>query len=125
MVVSCIRLSILILPARATLKRGKGVYKRILHNCLQKYLFYTSVPNFNVTDCSGYPKDCVTPEQRQIYVAEYLEHEGIELDPEKITHNPGLRALAKLMLNSFWGKLRGFLHIFYCLPYLPYSPYLF
>jgi hypothetical protein len=26
------------------------------------------------------------------------------LDPEKITHNPGLRALAKLMLNSFWGK---------------------
>ncbi|KAJ8018923.1 hypothetical protein HOLleu_42815 [Holothuria leucospilota] len=26
------------------------------------------------------------------------------LDPEKITYNPGLRALAKLMLNSFWGK---------------------
>ncbi len=59
-------------------------------------------------EASGYPKDCVTPEQKQAYVSEYLEHEGIKLDPEKITHNPGLRALAKLMLNSFWGKSYGF-----------------
>jgi hypothetical protein len=63
-------------------------------------------------EASGYPKGCVTTEQRQTYVAEYLEHEGIELDPEKITHNPGLRALAKLMLNSFWGKLRWFFTYF-------------
>ena len=55
-------------------------------------------------EASGYPKDRTTPEQKQAYVAEYLEHEGIVLDPEKITHNPGLRTLAKLMLNSFWGK---------------------
>jgi hypothetical protein len=26
------------------------------------------------------------------------------LDPNKIEYNPGMRALAKLMLNSFWGK---------------------
>ena len=63
-------------------------------------------------EASGYPKDCVTPEQKRTYVAEYLEHEGIALDPEKITHNPGLRALAKLMLNSFWGKLYRFLYFF-------------
>ncbi len=56
-------------------------------------------------EASGYPKDCITSEQKQTYVSEYLEHEGIKLDPEKITHNPGLRALSKLMLNSFWGKL--------------------
>ena len=67
-------------------------------------------------EASGYPKDCVTPEQKRLYVSEYLEHEGIKLDPEKITYNPGLRALAKLMLNSFWGKLCGFLCVFYCLP---------
>ena len=30
--------------------------------------------------------------------------EEIQLDREKIEHNPGLRALSKLMLNSFWGK---------------------
>jgi hypothetical protein len=42
-------------------------------------------------EASGYPKDRTTPEQKQTYVAEYLEHEGIVLGPEKITHNPGLR----------------------------------
>ena len=63
-------------------------------------------------EASGYPKDCVTAEQKRTYVAEYLEHEEIALDPEKITHNPGLRALAKLMLNSFWGKLYCFLCVF-------------
>lgn len=30
--------------------------------------------------------------------------EGIQLDPNQIVKNPGLRALAKLMLNSFWGE---------------------
>jgi hypothetical protein len=32
-----------------------------------------------------------------------LAVEGIQLDPDKIEHNPGMRALSKLMLNSFWG----------------------
>ena len=30
---------------------------------------------------------------------------SIQLDPAKISYNPGLRALAKLMLNSFWGSV--------------------
>ncbi|CAB4015355.1 DNA polymerase [Paramuricea clavata] len=52
----------------------------------------------------GYPKNCTTEEQRQQYVDEYLAVEGIQLDRSKIEHNPGMRALSKLMLNSFWGK---------------------
>ena len=36
------------------------------------------------------------------------EREGIRLDPDKIEYNPGLRALAKLMLNSVWGKYYAF-----------------
>ena len=71
-------------------------------------------------EASGYPKECVTPEQKELYVSEYLEHEGIELDPDNITHNPGLRSLAKLMLNSFWGKLRSFHSFTYC-PFLTHS----
>ena len=55
-------------------------------------------------EASGYPKGCETEEQKQVYVNEYYEHEGIQLEKEKIVRNPGLRALAKLMLNSFWGK---------------------
>ena len=56
-------------------------------------------------EASGYPKDCITDEQKHTYIDEYYEHEGIRLDPEKIEYNPGLRSLAKLMLNSLWGML--------------------
>ena len=56
-------------------------------------------------EASGYPKDCVTDEQKQAYIDEYYEHEGIRLDQENIEYNSGLRSLAKLMLNSLWGKL--------------------
>jgi len=42
--------------------------------------------------------------KRQQYIREYYEHEGIQLEYDKIEHNPGLRALAKMMLNSMWGK---------------------
>ena len=55
-------------------------------------------------EASGYPKNCVTDEQKQAYVDDILENQGIQLDPAKIVYNPGLRALVKLMLNSFWGK---------------------
>ena len=54
-------------------------------------------------EASGYPKHCVTDEQKQQYIDEYYQHEGIRLDPNKIEYNSGLRWLAKLMLNSLWG----------------------
>ncbi|KAI1289515.1 putative DNA polymerase [Halotydeus destructor] len=38
------------------------------------------------------------------YIADYLENEGIRLDRTKISKNPGRRSIAKLMLNSFYGK---------------------
>ena len=55
-------------------------------------------------EASGYPEWCVTEEQKQAYVDDYYEHEGIRLDPAKIRKNPGMRSIAKLMLNSLWGK---------------------
>ena len=56
-------------------------------------------------EASGYPKECVTDEQKQRYIDDYYEKEGIRLDPNKIKYNPGLRSLAKLMLNSLWGMV--------------------
>ena len=54
---------------------------------------------------SGWPAEVGDdPEKRQDYIANYLTHEGIQLDPEKIDKNPGKRSMAKMMLNSFWGK---------------------
>ena len=54
-------------------------------------------------EASDYPPDCVTDEQKQRYIEEYYQNEGIRLDPNKIERNPGLRQLAKLALNSLWG----------------------
>ena len=53
---------------------------------------------------SGWPSWCKTEEDKQKYIEDYFEKEGIQLEYGKIMKNPGLRALAKLMLNSFWGK---------------------
>lgn len=53
---------------------------------------------------SDWPKWCTSQDDKDKYLTDYMDHQGIELDPEKIETNPGLRNLAKLMLNSMWGK---------------------
>ena len=55
-------------------------------------------------ESSGWPSDCITDEQKAKYVREYEKYEGILLDKDKIEVNPGRKAVAKVMLNSFWGK---------------------
>lgn len=55
-------------------------------------------------EASGWPSDCVDEESKIRYIDEYERAEGIKLDSEKICTNPGLRAVSKLCLNSFWGK---------------------
>ena len=53
-------------------------------------------------ESAGWPRWCTTPEQKQQYVRQYKEKEGIDL--ENVAKNPGRKQVAKLMLNSFWGK---------------------
>ncbi|XP_046582182.1 uncharacterized protein LOC124289622 [Haliotis rubra] len=55
-------------------------------------------------ESSGWPAQCKDESDKQKYIADYFRHEGIHLEYEKIQKNPGLRALSKLSLNSFWGK---------------------
>ena len=56
-------------------------------------------------EASGWPSNVgEDPNKRRTYVEAYKETEGIQLDAEKIEKNPGMRSLAKMMLNSFWGK---------------------
>ncbi|XP_071509045.1 uncharacterized protein [Diadema antillarum] len=55
-------------------------------------------------EASGWPQWCKTDDGKVRYVREYRSNEGIELEPEKIVKNKGLRSLSKLMLNSFWGR---------------------
>ena len=56
-------------------------------------------------EASGWPSHCTTEELKQKYIKDYFEHEGILLDYNSIEHNPGLRGLAKLMLNSFFWEI--------------------
>ena len=55
-------------------------------------------------ESSGYPQNVKSEEEKQAYIDQYLEHEGILLEKECIDKNPGLRSLSKLALNSFYGK---------------------
>ena len=56
-------------------------------------------------EASGWPSEVGEDvEKRRAYVEAYEEKEGIRLDESKIEKNPGMRSLAKMMLNSFWGK---------------------
>ena len=55
-------------------------------------------------ESSGYPQNVKSEEEKQAYIDQYLEHEGILLDKECIDKNAGLRSLSKLALNSFYGK---------------------
>lgn len=55
-------------------------------------------------ESSGWPTGCNTDADKEQYVNEYFEKEGVRLEPEKITQNPGRRTVAKLALNSFWGR---------------------
>lgn len=55
-------------------------------------------------EASGWPTECVDKESKIRYIDEYEREEGVKLDSEKICVNPGLRAVSKLCLNSFWGK---------------------
>ncbi len=56
-------------------------------------------------EASGWPSwTGDDPEKRASYVDAFEEKEGIRLDPDNIEKNPGKRSLAKMMLNSFWGK---------------------
>ena len=56
-------------------------------------------------EASGWPEWVGDDEdKRRQYIEDYRIKEGITLEADKIQKNPGRRFLAKMMLNSFWGK---------------------
>jgi len=55
-------------------------------------------------EASGWGEDVVTDEEKEAYIQAYYAHEGILLDKDKIEFNAGMRAVAKIALNSMWGK---------------------
>jgi hypothetical protein len=50
------------------------------------------------------PDNCQTDSEKDLYLNDIYKHENITLDRNKIRKNPALRQLAKLNLNSLYGK---------------------
>ena len=48
-------------------------------------------------ESAGWPDECHTPEQKDAYLRDYEEKEGIRL--EQVAKNPGRKQVAKMMLN--------------------------
>jgi len=61
-------------------------------------------------ESAGYPRGVSTFEEKADYIRRYGQRENIRLNSSLITKNPGRKATAKLMLNSFWGKFGENLH---------------
>ena len=53
---------------------------------------------------SGFPENVITEQDQDKFIQEYYEKEGVHLEKSEISKNPGLRSIAKLALNSFYGK---------------------
>jgi hypothetical protein len=51
---------------------------------------------------SGYPSCVRTPADEELYIRQFFESEGIQLDRDSISYNAAKRGLSKL--NSMWGK---------------------
>ena len=79
----------------------------IFHPLSGGVVFLPSMPNTWLKlkqESAGWPGWCTDEVKKQQYLRRYKEREGIDLDPQFIRKNPGRKATAKLMLNSFWGK---------------------
>ena len=53
---------------------------------------------------SGYPPDCITDSEKETYIMGYLRDQGIDLRGELIEKDPLRREIAKLMLNTLYGR---------------------
>lgn len=55
-------------------------------------------------EADGWPNWVKNEEDKKVYIKNFFEKEGISLNVENIFKNPALRFIAKLFLNTLWGK---------------------
>ena len=56
------------------------------------------------TQASGWPPGVNTLEEKKQYIEDFARREGVLLNFEDMEANPALRQIAKLFLNTLWGK---------------------
>ncbi|XP_060731092.1 uncharacterized protein LOC132848976 [Tachysurus vachellii] len=72
-----------------------------------KNLFTDYIKMFLKTkqESSGYPSWVVDESTKREYIQNYERNEGIKLEEKNINVSPAKRSVAKLALNSLWGKM--------------------
>ena len=53
-------------------------------------------------EASGFPPEVQTNDQKLAFAEIYKLYYDIDIDLERVIKNPGLRFIAKIMLNSLW-----------------------
>lgn len=77
-------------------------YQQVTYELFRPYIYMM----FKIKlQSSGWPAHCTDDASKHAYVREIKDRMGIDLDPDTVQDNPGLRTVAKFLLNSLWGKL--------------------
>ena len=56
------------------------------------------------TEATGFPDHIKSNDQKEKFINDYFNNEGIQLDSDNMKPNPGMKAISKLFLNSLWGR---------------------
>lgn len=80
------------------------VFESYEYSMSSKELFSSYVMTFfsRKVECSGWPTENV--QEREKFVTEFSRKMGVDLNPENIEDNPGMRQVCKLQLCSLFGK---------------------
>ncbi len=55
---------------------------------------------------SGFPKNCITDEQKEAYVKDQNDFYKFDLKVSEVKRNPAMRTLGKNTVTQFWGCFR-------------------
>jgi hypothetical protein len=81
-------------------KKVKGIFSKYVYNFLK---IKQEASGWKAKTLNG--KQVETLDEKEEWIKYYSTKEGVTLEIDKVNHNPGLRALAKICLNSLWGKM--------------------
>jgi hypothetical protein len=82
------------------LMNGQKIHKQVMAG----FLHNTSTPGNSRLRLADTLTGVKVPSMRTV-VSDFNVSEGVQLDKDAIRHKPAKRGLAKLCLNSMWGKL--------------------
>ncbi len=92
-------------PDSGLFTRYIDTFLRLKAQASGRLILAGAVSNVTFLNNLGWPSWVQSDGDKEGFIAEYEQREGIQLDPSQVEVNKGLHFIAKLALNSFWGKV--------------------